>query len=283
MSFAVMIPSLSRPEKLAKTLSQTDALAGGQIFVGVPDDQANDYCRVLKEHKLAEVVALVSEPVAVARKGAGPARRWLALVVRELNLDADAYVFMDDDITFKAGRLADLVATVQKHSEIGLATVKDRAFWGFDPPQLHLDPTGEIRKTNRPMQVVAVRRDVFWKLGGFSSMPRGEDIDLAIRAMISGYVCVTCGFVRAAGEYWKRQGGMFEVESVLTGIDDPRKAAAACDVLQCDEWARKYPGLVKVNRLTGRWRFQPAALKRYREMFVAGKIRLDADTGIVCL
>ncbi len=269
---AILIPSLGRPEKLAKTVSQLKEFRG-HILVGLARDEVNTYRDC--PNSLTDISWMILKN---QKKGGGPARRELYNAAVYFYPEIDSLLFMDDDVTIKQGTVDYLFESMQL-IQVGVVSRRDEAFWNFCKPIPGYD---YLREMGRPTQLWGMRRDVYDEVGGFSDMPRGEDIDLQLRVRMTGRYVVGDGRVRARGEYFQVQGGMFEVEGRETGAETPAEAARIKDADQVAELNRKYDGIVSsFVPATGKWRLSHKKVRELTEKYGRSEIRFDADTGIL--
>lgn len=194
MKYSFIIPVFNRPDEAKELL---DSLAGQEcrdFEVVVVEDGSSVPCREVAESHSTDldIKYLVKE-----NGGPGPARNYGAE-----KASGDYLIFLDSDCVIPHGYLS-AVENSLKDSGADAFGGPDRAMESFSDIQKAINysmtsffTTGGIRGKKKGLEKfhprsfnMGVRAEIFKRLGGFSGMRFGEDIDLSIRLFESGADC----------------------------------------------------------------------------------------------
>lgn len=275
MSFVVNLISLGRPDDAFRTARQS-AFEDAKILIACGYGEYAEYASRLTE-KDKRRISVLEQPANVSHRGCGPARRWAMTAIGTFNPEASVYIVSDDDIFVKQGALWVLADAVQDPL-VGIATHAPEA------GGKHLYQDVWELKRNWASQLIAVRANVYWEVGGYSSLSRAEDTEFLIRTTIAGYRTVYDARLRIRSEFFSPQGGMYQAEMLDVPFGakppTPRQLALQRQAEAYRELAKRYPGIVAP---TGRWRLHGPKLREYQQLYRDGKIALDPDRGILFL
>lgn len=212
MRFSIIVPLYNRPEEIKEllaSLAEQDFFAGGgtqscEIIV-VEDGSKVPSGDIVESFK--EILPIKY----FTKENGGPALARNFAAERSVG---EWLIFLDSDTVLPNGWLSAIdVATRESIDAFGGA---DSAREDFTPVQKAINysmtslfTTGGIRGNKKSAEKfhprsfnMGVKRELFEKLGGFSAMRFGEDIDLSIRIFESGAKCV---FVEDGWVYHKRR------------------------------------------------------------------------------
>ncbi len=194
MKYSFIIPVYNRPDEVSELLESLARMSGADFEVIVVEDGSDVSC--------ATVVEKYSKDLSIkylVQENAGPGRARNCGAERA---EGEYLLILDSDCVVPPGYLQ----AVEKE----LATEPcdafggpDRAHESFTAVQKAINysmtsflTTGGIRGGKRKLDKfyprsfnMGIRRDLYHKLGGFSNMRFGEDIDLSIRIFESGASC----------------------------------------------------------------------------------------------
>jgi len=231
--FSVVIPTVNRRALLEKTLRSVWSQTRQPSEVIVVDSASDD--------GTAEFLASLKERIAVVRTGRlppGAARNAGAALA-----SADYVAFLDSDDLWFPWTLATLAEAVSRH---GSPSYVSGSFQQFVDERTLADETPQALEAEAhehyfatwPRQLVigagmiAVRRDAFAAVGGFSATAMNlEDHDLSLKLGLSpGFVQIR----RPRTLGWRQHGA---------GVSkDLERSAAGCEMLIATERADAYPG-----------------------------------------
>ena len=194
MKYSFIIPVFNRPDEAKELL---DSLAGQEcrdFEVIVVEDGSSVPCREVAESHSADldIKYLLKE-----NGGPGPARNYGAE-----KASGEYLIFLDSDCVIPPGYLSAVEKSL-KDSGADAFGGPDRAMESFSDIQKAINysmtsffTTGGIRGKKKGLEKfhprsfnMGVRTEIFRRLGGFSGMRFGEDIDLSIRLFESGADC----------------------------------------------------------------------------------------------
>lgn len=207
MYFSVIIPVFNRPDEVAELLDSLAQQTVKTFEVIVVDDGS--------EKKCDKIVAKFKDRLSIhyfykTNSGPGPTRNFAAE-----KSSGEYLLILDSDCIVPAHYIETIEKRLQQ-SPLDAFGGPDCAHQSFSNTQKAISyamtsffTTGGIRGGKKKLDRfyprsfnLGIRKDVFEKLGGFSSMRFGEDIDLSIRIFKAGY---SCQFILEAWVYHKRR------------------------------------------------------------------------------
>jgi GT2 family glycosyltransferase len=191
-AFSIIIPVYNRPDEVDELLESLRNQADSDMEVIIVEDGSEKTCKEIVE-KYAGSISV--SYYFIANSGPGAARN-----VGAGKSAGDYLLILDSDCILPP----DYIAAVRKGIETTGAEAfggPDRALDSFTPVQKAINyamtsffTTGGIRGGKKKMDKfyprsfnMGIKKEVFEKLGGFSKMRFGEDIDFSIRLYRSGY------------------------------------------------------------------------------------------------
>lgn len=194
MKYSIVIPVYNRPDEVDELLDSLKGQTFKDFEVVVVEDGSEKICKaeVDKYGKVMDVKYFAKK-----NSGPGPSRNYgVERAVGEYVL------ILDSDCVLPEGYLA-AVDEELRRDPCDAFGGPDCAHESFTPVQKAISysmtsffTTGGIRGGKKKMDKfyprsfnMGVRRDVYGKLGGFSKMRFGEDIDFSIRIFKEGYKC----------------------------------------------------------------------------------------------
>lgn len=191
MKYSFIIPVFNRPDEVAELLDSLCRQSLRDFEVLVVEDGSSLPCRDIVQTVVGKIdVRYLPKD----NSGPGPARNYGAERAR-----GEYLLFLDSDVVLPPGYLEAVDAEL-RHRPCDIFGGPDRAHDAFTPMQKAINyamtsffTTGGIRGGRKQMEKfhprsfnMGVRADVFRRLGGFSAMRFGEDIDLSMRAFEDG-------------------------------------------------------------------------------------------------
>ena len=188
----MIIPVYNRPDEVDELLLSLARQERGCFEVIVVEDGSTDRCDgVVEKHSAQLDIRYFFKP----NSGPGPTRNFGAGKSR-----GDWLLFLDSDCIVPAGWLGEIEAALDSGDADAFGG-PDRAHGSFSTIQKAIDysmtsplTTGGMRGGGTsvcrfwPRSFnMGIRREVFERLGGFSDMRFGEDIDLSYRVAASGH------------------------------------------------------------------------------------------------
>ena len=191
-TFSVIIPVFNRPDEVHELLESLKSQSDPDIEVIVVEDGSERTCKEVIEKHAGSIPVFYhsianSGPGAARNVGAGKSKGvWLLI------LDSDCIIPQDYIASVRAG-----IAATGADAFGG----PDRASESFTPIQKAINyamtsffTTGGIRGGKKKMDKfyprsfnMGIKKEIFEKSGGFSTMRFGEDIDFSIRLYNAGY------------------------------------------------------------------------------------------------
>ena len=194
MLFSVIVPVYNRPDEVDELLTSLE----GQTFVDfeviIVEDGSTVTCRdVCREHE----TRLNLHYFVKDNSGPGQSRNYGAE-----RAEGRYLLILDSDVVLPAGYMQ-AVSDELNREEADAFGGPDRAHPSFTPMQKAISysmtgfiTTGGIRGGRKKLDRfyprsfnMGIRRDVYERLGGFSKMRFGEDIDFSIRIISAGCRC----------------------------------------------------------------------------------------------
>ncbi len=192
MKFSVVIPVYNRPEEIDELLESLTRQTASDFEVVVVEDGSDIPCRDVVEKYAGR---LDVRYFAKANSGPGPSRNY------GVRRACGEYVLiLDSDCVLPEGYVAAVARELEAHPCEAFGG-PDRAHESFTQVQKAIGysmtsffTTGGIRGGRKKLDKfyprsfnMGVRRDVYERLGGFSAMRFGEDIDFSYRVLEHGY------------------------------------------------------------------------------------------------
>ncbi len=194
MTYSFIIPVYNRPEEVDELLKSLTAQTFTDFEVIVVEDGSERTCKTVAEgyEGTLDLKYFFKE-----NSGPGQSRNYGAERAK-----GEYLIVLDSDVVLPSGYLKAV------NDEIGNQPTDafggpDKAHESFTPTQKAISysmtsffTTGGIRGGKKKLDKfyprsfnMGIRRDVYKKLGGFSKMRFGEDIDFSIRIFKNGYRC----------------------------------------------------------------------------------------------
>lgn len=195
MKYSVIIPVYNRPDEVDELLGSLAAQTLQDMEVVVVEDGSSLPCHDVVRRYAAK---LRLRYFTKENSGPGPTRNFAAE-----HSEGDFLIFLDSDCVLPPDFLEQVNRELTR-KECDAWGGPDRAHESFTPVQKAISysmtsflTTGGIRGGKKQMDRkfyprsfnMGIRQSLFRKLGGFSSMRFGEDIDLSIRIYQSGASC----------------------------------------------------------------------------------------------
>lgn len=192
--FSIIIPVYNRPDEVDELLQSIRRQTLKNFEVIVVEDGSSVPCRSVVEKYVTDMDVRY---YAKSNSGPGRTRNYGAERSR-----GEYLVILDSDCVLPEGYLSEVEAELEREYADAFGG-PDRAESSFTPVQKAVNyamtsffTTGGIRGGKRKMDRfyprsfnMGVRTDVYRKLGGFSDMRFGEDIDFSIRIFKAGCKC----------------------------------------------------------------------------------------------
>ena len=205
--FSFIIPVYNRPDEVEELLESLDAQTVKDFEVVIVEDGSERDCRAVAGKWAARMDV---KYFAKKNSGPGPSRNYGAERAR-----GEWLIVLDSDVVVPPGYLQ-AVADELRREPADAFGGPDRAHQAFTPTQKAINysmtsffTTGGIRGGKKKLDKfyprsfnMGVRRDVYLRLGGFSRMRFGEDIDFSLRIFEAG---CSCRFFPEAWVWHKRR------------------------------------------------------------------------------
>lgn len=192
--YSIIVPVYNRPDEVAELLESLTAQTVKDFEVIIVEDGSERDCRAVAEQYAGK---LDVRYFAKKNSGPGPSRNYGAERAK-----GEWLIVLDSDVVVPPGYLqaiADELASAPADAFGG----PDRAHPSFTDTQKAISysmtsffTTGGIRGGKKKLDKfyprsfnMGVRRDVYLRLGGFSKMRFGEDIDFSLRIVGAGCRC----------------------------------------------------------------------------------------------
>ena len=194
MKYAIIVPVYNRPDEVAELLESLtlQTFKGFEVII-VEDGSQNPCETVCKQYeKLLDIKYFIKE-----NSGPGQSRNYGAA-----HSTGEYLLILDSDVVLPAGYLAAIEKELCREP-VDAFGGPDCAHDSFTNTQKAISysmtsffTTGGIRGGKKKLDKfyprsfnMGIRRDVYERLGGFSKMRFGEDIDFSIRIFKAGYTC----------------------------------------------------------------------------------------------
>ena len=197
MKFSIIVPVFNRPDEVDELLESLSNQTQQDFEVIIVEDGSVKTCKDVCE-KYADILAL--HYYAKENSGPGQSRNYGAE-----RANGEWLIILDSDVVLPEGYLAAVEYSLTSHLSPLTSIVAfggpDAAHPSFTPVQKAISysmtsffTTGGIRGGKAKLDKfyprsfnMGIRRDVYLKLGGFSKMRFGEDIDFSYRIVEAGY------------------------------------------------------------------------------------------------
>ena len=197
MKFSIIVPVFNRPDEVDELLESLSNQTQQDFEVIIVEDGSVKTCKDVCE-KYADILAL--HYYAKENSGPGQSRNYGAE-----RANGEWLIILDSDVVLPEGYLAAAEYSLTSHLSPLTSIVAfggpDAAHPSFTPVQKAISysmtsffTTGGIRGGKAKLDKfyprsfnMGIRRDVYLKLGGFSKMRFGEDIDFSYRIVEAGY------------------------------------------------------------------------------------------------
>ena len=190
MTFSIIVPVFNRPDEVDELLESLSNQTQKDFEVIIVEDGSVKTCKDVCD-KYADILAL--HYYAKENSGPGQSRNYGAE-----RANGEWLIILDSDVVLPEGYLE---AVGRNLEEVQCFGGPDAAHPSFTPIQKAISysmtsffTTGGIRGGKAKLDKfyprsfnMGIRRDVYLKLGGFSKMRFGEDIDFSYRIVEAGY------------------------------------------------------------------------------------------------
>ena len=194
MKYAIIVPVYNRPDEVAELLESLTLQTFKDFEVIIVEDGSQNPCEaVCKQYeKLLDIKYFIKE-----NSGPGQSRNYGAA-----HSTGEYLLILDSDVVLPTGYLAAIEKELRREPADAFGG-PDCAHDSFTDTQKAISysmtsffTTGGIRGGKKKLDKfyprsfnMGIRRDVYERLGGFSKMRFGEDIDFSIRIFKAGYTC----------------------------------------------------------------------------------------------
>jgi len=194
MKYAIIVPVYNRPDEVAELLESLTLQTFKDFEVIIVEDGSQNPCEtVCKQYeKLLDIKYFIKE-----NSGPGQSRNYGAA-----HSTGEYLLILDSDVVLPTGYLAAIEKELRREP-VDAFGGPDCAHDSFTDTQKAISysmtsffTTGGIRGGKKKLDKfyprsfnMGIRRDVYERLGGFSKMRFGEDIDFSIRIFKAGYTC----------------------------------------------------------------------------------------------
>ena len=194
MKYAIIVPVYNRPDEVAELLESLTLQTFKDFEVIIVEDGSQNPCEaVCKQYeKLLDIKYFIKE-----NSGPGQSRNYGAA-----HSTGEYLLILDSDVVLPVGYLAAIEKELRREPADAFGG-PDCAHDSFTDTQKAISysmtsffTTGGIRGGKKKLDKfyprsfnMGIRRDVYERLGGFSKMRFGEDIDFSIRIFKAGYTC----------------------------------------------------------------------------------------------
>lgn len=192
--FSIIVPVFNRPGEVDELLASLCWQTVTDFEVIIVEDGSQTPCRAVCDKYAGRLdLKYFMKP----NSGPGQSRNYGAERAR-----GDYLIVLDSDVVLPGGYLAAVTAELEREPADAFGG-PDRAHESFTDTQKAISysmtsffTTGGIRGGKKKLDKfyprsfnMGIRRDVYMRLGGFSDMRFGEDIDFSIRIYKAGYRC----------------------------------------------------------------------------------------------
>ena len=194
MKYAIIVPVYNRPDEVAELLESLTLQTFKDFEVIIVEDGSQNPCEtVCKQYeKQLDIKYFIKE-----NSGPGQSRNYGAAYST-----GEYLLILDSDVVLPVGYLAAIEKELRREP-VDAFGGPDCAHDSFTDTQKAISysmtsffTTGGIRGGKKKLDKfyprsfnMGIRRDVYERLGGFSKMRFGEDIDFSIRIFKAGYTC----------------------------------------------------------------------------------------------
>ena len=194
MKYAIIVPVYNRPDEVAELLGSLTLQTFKDFEVIIVEDGSQNPCEtVCKQYeKLLDIKYFIKE-----NSGPGQSRNYGAA-----HSTGEYLLILDSDVVLPVGYLAAIEKELRREP-VDAFGGPDCAHNSFTDTQKAISysmtsffTTGGIRGGKKKLDRfyprsfnMGIRRDIYERLGGFSKMRFGEDIDFSIRIFKAGYTC----------------------------------------------------------------------------------------------
>ena len=194
MKYSIIVPVYNRPDEVDELLDSLTQQTEKDFEVIIVEDGSQKDCRSVVEKYCDRLdVAYFAKP----NSGPGQSRNYGAERAK-----GDYLLILDSDVVLPEGYLAAVSAELEREPADAFGG-PDRSHPSFTDTQKAISysmtsffTTGGIRGGKKKLDKfyprsfnMGIRRDVYLRLGGFSPMRFGEDIDFSIRIFKAGCRC----------------------------------------------------------------------------------------------
>ena len=194
MKYSFIIPVYNRPDEVDELLSSLTTQKTGDFEVIVVEDGSSNPCKEVCDKYTGQ---LNLHYFSKKNSGPGQSRNYGAERAK-----GEYLIVLDSDVVLPKGYLTAVEAELRANPCDAFGG-PDSAHPSFTPTQKAISysmtsffTTGGIRGGKKKLDKfyprsynMGIRRDVYLRLGGFSKMRFGEDIDFSIRIFKGGYTC----------------------------------------------------------------------------------------------
>lgn len=206
MRFSFIIPVYNRPQEVSELLESLTKQSVKDFEVIIVEDGSSNSCdEVVKKYRKYLLLKYLKKE----NTGPGDSRNRGAAMA-----EGEYLIFLDSDCIVPPSYLEKVTSELKQ--DVDAFGGPDRADNSFTPIQKAINysmtsffTTGGIRGGKKKMDKfyprsfnLGIKKTVFEKIGGFSKMRFGEDIDLSIRIYREGF---TCKLFSEAWVYHKRR------------------------------------------------------------------------------
>ena len=194
MKYSIIVPVYNRPDEVDELLDSLTKQKEKDFEVVIVEDGSSDPCKDVCEKYNGKLDIHYYNK---ENSGPGQSRNYGSERAK-----GDYLLILDSDVVVPEGYLAAITDELSREPADAFGG-PDRAHSSFTPTQKAISysmtsffTTGGIRGGKKKLDKfyprsfnMGIRREVYNKLGGFSKMRFGEDIDFSIRIFKAGYKC----------------------------------------------------------------------------------------------
>lgn len=194
MKYSIIVPVYNRPDEVGELLQSLTRQTEKDFEVVIVEDGSKTPCFTVCQKYTS---SLDLHYFFKENSGPGPSRNYGADHAR-----GEYLIILDSDVVLPEGYLKAVTDELNREPADAFGG-PDRAHESFTPKQKAISysmtsffTTGGIRGGKKKLDKfyprsfnMGVKRDIYKRLGGFSKMRFGEDIDFSIRIFKAGYKC----------------------------------------------------------------------------------------------